>query len=121
MIRDYRSVREVASAIANAGEMAMEAYCSARVADEPHITDRFMQAIEMTMNGGATATLAFSLRAVDHLPAFRVRAEDEVSRYRPHGPLIWQAHTVRSGPEMVYSKKWVLTFFCSRGTILFVA
>jgi hypothetical protein len=51
MIRDYCSVRELATAIANAGEMAMEAYRSARVTDEPHITDRLMQAIEMTVNG----------------------------------------------------------------------
>jgi hypothetical protein len=85
MIRDYRSVREVASAIAVAGEMAMEAYRSARVTDEPHITDRLMQAIEITVNG------------TDPVPAIRFPLADGASSYRPRGTLIWQAHTLRSG------------------------
>ena len=93
MIRDYRSVREVASAIANAGEMAMEAYHSARVTDEPHITDRLMQAIEMTVNG------------TDPVPGYRLLFEGAATPYRRYGGLIWQAHTLRSGSRSAAHEK----------------
>jgi hypothetical protein len=93
MIRDYRSVRKVASAIANAGEMAMEAHRTARVTDEPHITDRLMQAIEMTVNG------------TDPVLGYRLPLEDQASPYRRRGGLIWQAHTLRSGSRSAAHEK----------------
>jgi hypothetical protein len=104
MIRAYRSVRDVASAIAAASEMAMEAYRSARITDEPHITDRLLQAVEMTVNGGATA--AHGALTYDHPPALRSPlAEDDASPYRPRGLLIWQAHTLRSGSRSAAHEK----------------
>jgi hypothetical protein len=93
MIRDYRSEREIASAIANAGEMAIEAYRSARVTDEPHITDQLMQAIEMTVNG------------TDPAPRYRLPLKDEASSYRRLSGLIWQAHTLRSGSRSAAHEK----------------
>jgi hypothetical protein len=51
MIRDYRAVRVVASAIAEAADDIIDAYRERRVVCEPSITERLFGAIETKVNG----------------------------------------------------------------------
>ena len=82
VIRDYRTVRAVASEIAEAAEETMEGYRRHRFTDEPHITDRLMGAIETKINAMTTAHLAMPLPLGGGLRM----------------PLQWQAMTLRAGP-----------------------
>jgi hypothetical protein len=51
VLRDYRTVRAVATRVAEAAQAAMDAYRAGRVTDEPHITDRFMGIVEEKIRG----------------------------------------------------------------------
>jgi hypothetical protein len=87
MIRDYRAVRAVASAISDAADETMEAYRKERVVDEPHITDRLMGAIETTVNhlkiGSVLLPFGGGMRM----------------------PLRWEAMTLRAGSRSAAHEK----------------
>ena len=61
MIRNYRAVRVVASAIAEAADDIIDAYRERRVVYEPSITERLFGAIETKVNGLMTPASGFHL------------------------------------------------------------
>ena len=68
MIRDYRAVRAVASAIAEAADEIIDAYRERRVVYEPNITERLIGAIEKgerINDAGERVSLAFRWRDPD--------------------------------------------------------
>jgi hypothetical protein len=112
MLRGYRTVRAIASVIAQAGDAAMDAYREARVTDEPHITDRLMGAIE-TAVGASDLALDFRVPDIGDTEAELLTEVDEVDGLdasaaaapRARRRLVWQAMTLRAGSRSAAHEK----------------
>lgn len=88
MIRDYRAVREISNAIADEANEVIHAYRRSRITDEPHITDRWMGAIEARIRN-----LSFG-------PVLSSGAGGGI-----RSPILWEAMTLRSGPHSAAHEK----------------
>jgi hypothetical protein len=95
MLREYRTVRAIASVIANAGEKAIDAYREARVTDEPHITDRLLGAIETAVAASPLARDYRLAASPDDLDS--AKEDDSPAAAAPGRGLVWQAMTLRAG------------------------
>ena len=112
MLRGYRTVRAIASVIAQAGDAAMDAYREARVTDEPHITDRLMGAIE-TAVGASDLARDFRVPDIGDTEAELLTEVDEVDGLdasaaaapRAGRRLVWQAMTLRAGSRSAAHEK----------------
>ncbi len=109
MIREYRAVRAVATAIAEEANATMEAYRNSKVVDEPHITDRLLGAIESRLrNLAPTVSEPPHLPEAGHMPvpvAHEGASPDRQIKGAGRSPLKWDAMTLRAGSGSAGHKK----------------
>lgn len=113
MLRDYRTVRAVATRVAEAAEAAMDAYRSGRMTDEPHITDRFMGIVEEKVRGFIAPPPPADEPDWPGLPdesprllrASVTEAFSGAPAKPPRRPIRWEAKTLRSGSGAAAEEK----------------